>query len=73
MPRFVTLSVVLDHLLQTVEVRVILSLLNKSNSLIINDKVDRERGTFKSNVDIKGSIDWREFKEVYNSMVKVDI
>ena len=38
-------------------VRVVLSLLSKSGPLIIDDKVNREKGTFKPNVDIKGSID----------------
>ena len=38
-------------------VRVVLLLLNKSDSLVINNKVDRKRGTFESNVNVKGSID----------------
>ena len=48
-------------------------MLSRGGSLIINDKVDKERGIFESNVDVKGSIDWQEFKRVYNSMVKIDI
>ena len=55
------------------EVRVVLSLLNRSDSLVINNKVDRERGTFEPNIDIRGGINWWEFKGVYNSVVKVDI
>ena len=39
------------------EVRVILLLLSRSDSLIINNKINRERGTFKLNMDIKGNID----------------
>ena len=54
-------------------VEVILSLPSRGNSLVIDDKVDKERGTFEPNVDVRGSIDWWEFKRVYNSMVKVDV
>ena len=36
---------------------VILSLSNRSDLLVINNKVDRERGTFKLNVDIRGGVD----------------
>ena len=38
-------------------VRVIPLLSNKGGSLVINDKVDRERDTFKLNMDIRGNID----------------
>ena len=55
------------------EVRVIPLLLSRGSSLVINDKVDRERGTFEPNVNVKGGIDWWEFKGVYNSVVKVDM
>ena len=54
-------------------VRVILLLSNKGGSLVINDKVDRERGTFKLNMDIRSGVDQQEFKGVYNSVVKVDV
>ena len=54
-------------------VGVILLLLNRGNPLVINDKVDGERDTFKPNVDVRGGIDWQEFKGVYNNMVKVDV
>ena len=39
------------------KVRVILSLPNKCDPLIINNKINREKNTFKLNIDIKGSID----------------
>ena len=48
-------------------------MLNRDSPLVINDKVNREKGTFKPNVDIRGGIDRQEFKGVYNSVVKVDI
>ena len=51
------LSVILAYLLQTIGVRVVSLLLNKDSSLVINNKIDRERGTFESNIDIRGSID----------------
>ena len=54
-------------------VRVILLLLNKSDSLVINNKVDKERGIFELNIDIKSSVDWWEFKKIYNNVVKVNI
>ena len=38
-------------------VRVILLLLSRGSPLIINNKVDRERGTFEPNVDVRGGID----------------
>ena len=38
-------------------VKVILLLPSKGDSLIINDKIDRERGTFKLNINVRGSID----------------
>ena len=38
-------------------VGVILSLPSKGGSLIIDDKVDRERGTFKPNVNVRDSVD----------------
>ena len=38
-------------------VRVILLLLNKGSPLVIDNKVDRERGTFKLNMDVRGGID----------------
>ena len=37
-------------------VGVISLLLSKSNSLIINNKVNRKKGIFKPNIDIRGSI-----------------
>ena len=51
------LSIVLNCLLQTVGVGVIPSLLSRGSPLVIDDKVDRERGTFKPNVDVRDSID----------------
>ena len=54
-------------------VRVVLLLLSRGNPLVIDDKVNRERGTFEPNVDIKSSVDQQEFKGVYNSVVKVDV
>ena len=38
-------------------VRVISLLLSRGGPLVIDDKVNRERGNFEPNVDIKGSID----------------
>ena len=38
-------------------VRVILLLLSRSDTLIINNKINKKRDTFKLNMDIKGSID----------------
>ena len=38
-------------------VRVVLSLSSRGNLLVIDNKVDRERGTFELNVDVRGSID----------------
>ena len=37
-------------------VRVISLLPSKSGLLVINDKIDREKGTFEPNVDVRGSI-----------------
>ena len=37
-------------------VEVILSLLSKGGPLVINNKVNREKDTFKLNMDIRGSI-----------------
>ena len=54
-------------------VGVIPSLPSNGSSLVIDDKIDRERGTFKLNVNVRGSIDQWEFKGVYNSVVKVDV
>ena len=54
-------------------VRVVLLLPSKGSPLVIDDKVDREKGTFEPNVDIRGGIDQQEFKGVYNSVVKVNI
>ena len=48
-------------------------MLSRGSSLIIDNKVDREKGTFKPNVDVRGSIDQQEFKRVYNSVVKIDM
>ena len=48
-------------------------LLSKSDSLVINNKVNKERGIFKPNMDIKGGINWWEFKKVYDNIVKIDI
>ena len=38
-------------------VGVVLLLLSKGGPLVINNKVDRERGTFKLNVDIRSGVD----------------
>ena len=38
-------------------VRVVLSLPSRGNPLVIDNKVDRKRGTFKPNVNVRGSID----------------
>ena len=54
-------------------VGVVLSLPSRGSPLVINDKVDRKKGTFEPNVDVRGGIDRQEFKGVYNSVVKVDI
>ena len=45
-------------MLQTIEIGVVLSLLSRDSPLVINNKVNREKGTFKPNIDIKSSIDW---------------
>ena len=37
-------------------VRVISLLPSKSGLLVINNKVDREKGTFKPNIDVRSSI-----------------
>ena len=37
-------------------VRVVLLLSSKSGPLVINDNVDREKSTFKPNVDVRGSV-----------------
>ena len=50
------LSIILACLLQIIKIRVILSLPNRGGPLVINDKVDREKGTFEPNMDIGGSI-----------------
>ena len=55
------------------EVRIVLSLPSRGNPLVIDNKVNRERGTFKLNIDVKSSIDQQEFKEVYNNIVKINI
>ena len=39
------------------KIGVVLLLPSRGGSLIINNKVDRKRGTFESNVNVKGSID----------------
>ena len=67
------LSIILAHLLQTVKVEIVPSLPSRGNPLVINNKVDREKGTFEPNIDIRGSIDWQEFKGVYNSEIKIDM
>ena len=54
-------------------VRVVLLLPSRGNPLVIDNKVDRERGIFKPNVNVRGSVDQWEFKEVYNSVVKVNV
>ena len=46
---------------------------SRDNPLVIDDKANRERGTFEPNMDIRGSIDWQEFKRVYDSVVKVNM
>ena len=38
------------------EVGIILLLSSKGGFLVIDDKVDRERGTFESNVDIRSGV-----------------
>ena len=38
-------------------VRVVPLLLNRGIFLVINNKVDREKVTFKQNIDIRGGID----------------
>ena len=38
-------------------VRVIPLLPSRDSPLVINDKVDRERGTFEPNVDVRGGVD----------------
>ena len=38
-------------------VRVVPSLPSRGSPLVINNKVNRERGTFKPNMDVKGGID----------------
>ena len=38
-------------------VRVILLLPSKGSLLVIDNKVDKERGTFEPNIDVKGSVD----------------
>ena len=38
-------------------VGVVLLLPSRGSSLVIDDKVDREKGTFEPNVDVKGGID----------------
>ena len=38
-------------------VRVVSLLLSRGSPLVIDNKVDRKRGTFKPNVDVKSSID----------------
>ena len=48
-------------------------MLSRDGSLVINNKVDKEKGIFRSNMNVKSGIDWQEFKEVYNSIVKIDI
>ena len=39
------------------EVEIVPLLLNRGSPLVINNKVNRERGTFEPNIDIRGSID----------------
>ena len=48
-------------------------MLSRGGSLVINNKVDRERGTFEPNIDVRGSIDWWKFKKVYNNVVKINV
>ena len=54
-------------------VGVVLLLPSRGNSLVIDDKVNRERGTFEPNVDIRGNINQQEFKGVYDSVMKIDM
>ena len=54
-------------------VRVVLSLPSKSGPLVINDKINRERGIFEPNMDIRGSVNWQEFKKVYDSVIKINM
>ena len=51
-------------MLQTVGVRVVLLLPSKGSFLVIDDKVDREKGTFEPNVDVRGDIDQQASKGV---------
>ena len=46
---------------------------SRGSSLVIDNKVDKEKGTFKPNMDVRGDIDQQEFKRVYDSVVKVDM
>ena len=50
------LSIILTYLLQTIRVRVILLLLSRSDSLVIDNKVDREKGIFEPNMNVRDSI-----------------
>ena len=38
-------------------VEVILLLPSRGSPLVINDEIDRERGTFEPNMDVRGGID----------------
>ena len=67
------LSIIFTYLLQIVRVRVVLSLPNRGGPLVIDDKIDREKGIFEPNMDVKSSINWQEFKRVYNNIVKIDM
>ena len=46
---------------------------SRDGLLVINNEVDRERGTFEPNMDVRDNIDWQEFKRVYDSVVKVNM
>ena len=54
-------------------VGVVLLLPSRGSPLVIDNKVNRERGTFEPNVDVRGGIDQQEFKGVYDSVIKVDV
>ena len=41
--------------------------------MVIDNKIDRKRDTFELDVDIRGNVNWQEFKEVYDNIVKIDI
>ena len=50
------LFIILAYLLQIIGVEIVSLLLSRGGPLIIDDKVDREKGTFKPNIDVRSSI-----------------